>query len=227
MGVFSIVKHSQLAFYCDFDGTISERDMVGVILRRFAPPEAERIVAEVNAKRRTVQDGVEAMFGLIPSSVFPDMEQYAREQTKLRPGFDAFVALCREKGWRLTVVSGGFDFFVHPVVAAYRDVVQVYCNSLDATGAYLKVKWGVPCDTACDGGCGLCKPTVIRNTLHAGETLVVIGDGVTDVKQAKLADFVFARDKLLAECEALGLPHAKFETFYDIARHSYLAVEEA
>ena len=201
--------------------------MIGVILKRFAPPEAQSIVAEVNAKRRSVQNGVEAMFGLIPSSVFPAMEQYAREQTKVRPGFDAFVALCREKGWRLTVVSGGFDFFVYPVVARHNDVVCVYCNSLDTTGTYLQVKWGVLCDTACDGGCGLCKPTVIRKTLQVGETLVVIGDGVTDVKQAKLADFVFARDELLAECQALGLPHAKFETFYDIAGHPYLAVEEA
>ncbi|WP_026974390.1 MtnX-like HAD-IB family phosphatase [Alicyclobacillus contaminans] len=217
---------NRLAFYCDFDGTIAERDMIGVLVRRFAPPEALDIVQDVNAKRRTVKDGVEAMFRMTAASVYPQMVEYVREHTVLRPGFAEFVERCRTAGWRLTVVSGGFDFFVVPALAPFADTVAVYCNRLVEENGHLQVVWRVPCDETCEGGCGLCKPAVIRRTRRPGERLVVVGDGVTDVKQAQLADFVFARDKLLAECQRLHLPHASFDTFYDILEHPWVSETE-
>jgi 2-hydroxy-3-keto-5-methylthiopentenyl-1-phosphate phosphatase len=45
---------------------------------------------------------------------------------------------------------------------------------------------------------------------------IVIGDSVTDLQAAKQADFVIARDYLLEKCEKLELPHASFDTFYDV-----------
>jgi 2-hydroxy-3-keto-5-methylthiopentenyl-1-phosphate phosphatase len=219
MGVTDLMSHTPLAFYCDFDGTISEQDMIGAIVRQFLPDTGQTIVDQVNAKLLTVRQGVEAMMGQIPSHRFPEVKQFAREHTRVRPGFADFTNFCRTQGWRLTVVSGGFDFFVHPVLAPYRDFVDVYCNTIDARGEFLRVVWSVPCDELCEGGCGLCKPTVIRQTKRADERMVVIGDGVTDLKQAQLADFVFARDKLLAECRRLALPHAPFTTFHDIIDH--------
>jgi 2-hydroxy-3-keto-5-methylthiopentenyl-1-phosphate phosphatase len=226
VGVSIGVSDKRIAFYCDFDGTIAEKDMIGVIVKEFAPPEALDIVAEVNARRLSVREGVEAMFRRIPSRELPRMAEFARARTVVRAGFDAFVELCQRLGWRLTVVSGGFDFFVQPALSQYQETVQVFCNSLDDSGPYLEVRWRQTCDAECDGGCGLCKPSVIRSTARPGEQIVVIGDGVTDVKAARMADFVFARDKLLAECERLGLPHAAFATFYDIIQHSYVQVQE-
>ncbi|MCL6625505.1 MtnX-like HAD-IB family phosphatase [Alicyclobacillus shizuokensis] len=208
-----------LAFYCDFDGTIAQQDMIGAIVRHFLPETGQAIVDKVTAGEWSVRQGVEAMFAEIPSHLLPQIQAFARQETRVRPGFAEFVATCRQRGWRLTVVSGGFDFFVHPALKPYQDVVSVYCNRLDDAGPYLRVVWSVPCDEACDGGCGLCKPTVIRRTRRPGERVVVIGDGVTDLKQAQLADFVFARDKLLQACRSLGLRHAAFETFYDIIGH--------
>ncbi|WP_026962183.1 MtnX-like HAD-IB family phosphatase [Alicyclobacillus herbarius] len=205
-----------LAFYCDFDGTIAERDMIGAIVQEFLPQTGQAIVDKVNAGEWSVRRGVEAMFGQIPSSRMPELETFARQATRVRPGFPAFVEFVQRQGWRLTVVSGGFDFFVHPVVAPFRDSIAVYCNRLDDSDEFLRVVWSVPCDEACTGGCGLCKPTVIRRTRRPGERIIVIGDGVTDLKQAQLADFVFARDKLLAACQRLDLKHAPFHTFFDI-----------
>jgi 2-hydroxy-3-keto-5-methylthiopentenyl-1-phosphate phosphatase len=99
---------------------------------------------------------------------------------------------------------------------------------LDTDGEFLKVRWTTPCDAECDGGCGLCKPTVIRSTSStkrsAGtnpsrDRIIVIGDGVTDLKAASMADYVFARDKLLAACVDRGIRHTPFETFADICLH--------
>jgi 2-hydroxy-3-keto-5-methylthiopentenyl-1-phosphate phosphatase len=226
MGVSFGVSEKRLAFYCDFDGTIAEQDMIGAIVKEFAPPEAMDIVAAVNARHLSIREGVEAMFRLIPSRQLPQLKEFARRRTVIRAGFGDFVRLCQQRNWRLAVVSGGFDFFVQPALAPYQDTVQVFCNTLDDSGAHLEVRWRQTCDAACDGGCGLCKPSVIRSTIQPGEQIVVIGDGVTDVKAARMADFVFARDKLLGECTRIGLHHAAFATFYDIVHHPYLQVQE-
>jgi 2-hydroxy-3-keto-5-methylthiopentenyl-1-phosphate phosphatase len=45
---------------------------------------------------------------------------------------------------------------------------------------------------------------------------VVVGDGVTDLPAARLADLVMARDLLVVKCREAGIPYEPFETFYDV-----------
>lgn len=202
---------------CDFDGTISERDMIVSIMRHFAPEASESIIQAVRAGERSVKDGVEAMFALIPSNQYGAVAAYAQAATAVRRGFPQFIHTCEQLGWKVAIVSGGFDFFVEPVIHNLSTAsVDIYCNRIDASGSHLRVRWSKPCDEACDGGCGLCKPRVIREIAQPGDRVIAIGDGVTDVKAAKMADFVFARSDLLRLARELGLPHLPFETFDDI-----------
>lgn len=206
------------AFYCDFDGTISETDLIVRIVKKFAPPQTQSIVDCVLAGTLTVQSGVAAMFATIPSYRLKEVIDYARETTRVRPSFTPFVRFLAEKHWPLTVVSGGFDFFVEPALDEVRSYVDVACNRIDASGTHLRIVWHTPCDVDCEGGCGLCKPTVIRQRSTPGTKNIVIGDGVTDLKAARLADYVFARDQLERVCQAESIAHARFDTFDDIAR---------
>ncbi|TDY46298.1 2-hydroxy-3-keto-5-methylthiopentenyl-1-phosphate phosphatase [Alicyclobacillus sacchari] len=202
---------------CDFDGTISQRDMITAIMERFVPKESRPIIDAVKAGRQTVKEGVEAMFELIPSNHYDEVARYAQEHTQVRRGFPQFIHTCVQLGWKLSVVSGGFDFFVMPVIHKFStDAVDIYCNHLDTSGPRLRVQWSHPCDQACEGGCGLCKPSVIRQRVHSGDGVIVIGDGVTDFKAAKMADFVFARAQLLKLVEERRIPHLPFATFDDI-----------
>ena len=45
---------------------------------------------------------------------------------------------------------------------------------------------------------------------------VVIGDSITDLEAAKLADIVIARDFLIEKCEELHIPYEPFESFHDV-----------
>ncbi|MCL6549103.1 MAG: MtnX-like HAD-IB family phosphatase [Alicyclobacillus sp.] len=200
--------------------------MIARIMMAFAPEEAAPLIEEVTARRMTVREGVERMFQLIPSERFPEVVRFARDHTRIRDGFGEFVSLCAQRGWLLAVVSGGFDFFVRPALAPFGDQVQVFCNEIDATGPRLRVVWSHPCDELCSGGCGLCKPAVMRRFEGEVARSVVIGDGVTDMQAAQLADWVFARDQLLAECRRTGLAHTPFETFHDIVRELTGSVAE-
>jgi 2-hydroxy-3-keto-5-methylthiopentenyl-1-phosphate phosphatase len=202
--------------FCDFDGTISMNDMIGQILLHFAPEAARPIIDRVVSQTVCVKEGVEQMFALLPSSRYEEMVQFAVATTKLRPGFASLVRSVIGRGGRFVVVSGGFDFFVLPALAGVHGLVDVHCNRLDTTGPFLRVVWDTLCDTSCDGGCGLCKPTLLRRLRRSGVPVMAIGDGVTDVKLARLADGVFARDKLVQVAEREGIPYTPFETFFEI-----------
>lgn len=203
--------------FCDFDGTISMSDMIASIGREFGGPAAPALIDKVQQRRLTVREGVEAMFSNIPSTRFSEVVSYARRRTLIREGFYDFVDESLQRGWLFAVVSGGFDFFVDPVVERYASSIHVFCNHIDDSGPTLRIEWKVPCDDACDGGCGLCKPTVLRRFRAQTDVQWVVGDGVTDMKAARLADYVFARDGLQIACAAEGIPYLPFETFTGMA----------
>lgn len=202
--------------FCDFDGTISETDIVTAIAREFAPREAPGILRRITAGEISIRDGVDRLMALVPSGRFPDVRAFARRQVRMRAGFPEFVDLCAKERWPLYVVSGGFDFFVEHALEGYGDKVRVFANKIDATGEHLRVMWPHPCDARCTvGECGMCKPTVMR-TVGRGAARILVGDGTTDLAAAAVSDFIYARDRLLAHCQMLGLKHMAFATFFDI-----------
>lgn len=207
---------SPLGFFCDFDGTISTKDRITAIMREFVPEESMPLIERVNRREISVHAAVEAMFALIPSARFDEMREFVVSTTVIREGFSRFVDYATELSWPITVVSGGFDFFVDPALLPWRDRLTVFCNRIDASGEHLRTIWPHPCDDFCDADCGLCKPTILRSYEQFVSRSVVIGDGVTDFEAARHADFVYARASLLSECQRHGLPHQAFETFDDI-----------
>lgn len=206
--------------FCDFDGTISESDLVTDIGRAFAPRETEAALREIAGGRITVRLAVERMFGAIPVARFAEVARFAQERVRIRAGFTELVEACRARCWPFTVVSGGFDFFVEPALRPWRDRVGVCCNQVAQDGECLRVVWRDACTADCPagGGCGLCKPSVMERLAGPLVLRILIGDGLTDVPAASRAGFVFARDRLLLECEKRGIPHASFSTFHDVVR---------
>jgi 2-hydroxy-3-keto-5-methylthiopentenyl-1-phosphate phosphatase len=62
----------------------------------------------------------------------------------------------------------------------------------------------------------MCKPSIMRRFPSEQYRRVVVGDGVTDLPAARLADLVIARDLLPVKCREVGIPYEPFETFYDV-----------
>lgn len=193
-------------------------DMIVQIMLHFVHDAALPIMERVVSRDLCIKDGVEQMFSLIPTSQYNEVVQFALDATRIRPGFEGLVRRVTAAGGRFVVVSGGFDFFVKPALASVRDLVEVCCNYIDASGPTLRVVWHTLCDELCDGGCGMCKPTILRSMRRPDVTIVAIGDGVTDVKLVRFADIVFARDKLAQIAEHEGIAFSPFETFTDIER---------
>lgn len=207
----------KLVLFCDFDGTITEKDNIVAIVRKFAPPEWEALTEQILSQKISVQEGVGKLFQLLPSSLRYEIVDYIVNEASIRPGFADFVRFCREEGIEWLVTSGGIDFFVEPILSPFdlKDV-PIYCNGSNFSGEKITITWPHSCDDHCNNGCGMCKTTIIRRYDPAEYFRVVIGDSITDLAGAKIADYVIARSFLAQKAEELHLPHRTFATFHDV-----------
>ncbi|WP_124727884.1 2-hydroxy-3-keto-5-methylthiopentenyl-1-phosphate phosphatase [Staphylospora marina] len=208
----------QPVIFCDFDGTVTESDNIIAIMKRFAPPGWEAIKDDVLARRVSVREGVGRMFSLLPVSLKDDIVSFVLENAKIRDGFREFLSFVREEEIPFFIVSGGIDFFVHPVLEGIVERDRIFCNGSDFSGETIRILWPHACDGHCRNDCGLCKPAILRGydpqTFHR----IVIGDSITDLQAAKLAEEVYATDFLAKKCREYGIAYTPFESFHDIIR---------
>lgn len=156
------------------------------------------------------------MFSLLPTSLKEEIVSFVKETAHIRPGFAEFIDFAKNQPVKFYVVSGGMDFFVYPLLDELVNRQFIYCNETDFSGERIQVNWIHDCDDECGNECGLCKPSIIRKLAQPGDYTIVIGDSITDLQAAKLAEKVFARDFLITKCEELGIPYTLFTTFFDI-----------
>lgn len=180
--------------FCDFDGTITLNDNIIALMKQFAPPEWEAIKDDVLAQRCSVQQGVGRMFSLLPTTLKEDIVQFLLDTARIRDGFSDFVAFTNEREIPLYIVSGGIDFFVYPLLDGLVEKERIFCNSADFSGETIHITWPYACDEHCGNECGCCKPSLLRKLAPKGAKTIVIGDSITDLAAAKLADYVIARD---------------------------------
>ncbi|AJY77125.1 2-hydroxy-3-keto-5-methylthiopentenyl-1-phosphate phosphatase [Paenibacillus beijingensis] len=207
--------------FCDFDGTITVNDNIVAVIKHFNPEGWEAIVDDIIQQRITIQQGVGALFRLLPASMKKEVVDYAIGNATIRAGFADLLAYCKRQDIEFYVTSGGIDFFVYPLLAQFGiPEDHIYCNGSDFSGERIEITWPHSCDDECaSGGCGMCKPAVIRRFPQEHFERILIGDSVTDFEGAKLAELVFSRSHLTEKCRELGLPHVEFETFHDIIAH--------
>jgi 2-hydroxy-3-keto-5-methylthiopentenyl-1-phosphate phosphatase len=204
------MKAKPLAVFCDFDGTITERDMIITICEKFCPPGWERVKEAVLSRRQSVREGVAELFAMIPSSKKNEIIAFAQSVVRYRQGFEEFLQFCKENGLLFIVCSGGVDFFVEPLLAAYRSSIhKIYSMPADFSTPTITLQHPYGCDI-----CGTCKVKVMA---EYPETIkILIGDGVTDIHGAHHANVVFARNGLQKYLDEDKVAYFPFETFYDV-----------
>jgi len=208
---------SKLVIYCDFDGTITNQDNIISIMKKFAPPAYLPIKENILGQKQSIREGVAQMFALLPVSLKDQIVSYLLDQAEIREGFADFVSYTRKHDIPLYIVSGGIDFFVHPMLEKFGPFSGVYCNEADFSGERIQINFPHVCDDLCTSkGCGCCKPSIIRKLQEKDSLSVVIGDSITDLEAAKLADVVIARDFLIEKCKELNIPYEPFENFRDV-----------
>jgi len=207
-----------LLIACDFDGTITQRDTLHVIVETYG---AVNLWAELEPRLQsgeiTVEQAMKEEFAAVYATP-AQVREAVREHAPVRPGFSDFVRWCEQAGHRLVIFSNGFRSVIGPVLHdAGLGHLEVVAHDAVFSVAGCRLIWserGTRCEL-----CGRpCKRQPLRERWH-GEQLVYLGDGISDRCVSLLADVIFARDGLAEHLAGEGVAYVPFDDFHQIQAH--------
>jgi len=169
----------------DVDSTVITEEGIDVLAASLSPEKGVK-VAEYTAN---------AMGGSVPFHValsarleimepsLQDIEKCMKEHPlEFSPGLEEFVAMLQKKGSKVYLVSGGFRQMINPIadILGVDKETEVYANNIlfNEDGSYKGFDENEPTSRA--GG----KPKVVQmlKDKHGYETVVMVGDGATDME---------------------------------------------
>jgi len=191
----------------DFDGTVTERDTLDLVLSEFGDAEIyDRVEAELDAGRMTLNEVISAEFATVTAPL-DEVVAYVVEHARVRPGF-AELARARHP----LVVSSGFHELIEPVLQreGVLDAVELRANRVAALPEGWRVHFRVA-ET-----CEVCGEPCKRADLPAGE-VVYAGDGHSDYCASLAAARVFATGGLARWLERRGVAFTPLTDFRALA----------
>ncbi len=208
----------RIAVFCDFDGTISSRDIGYSLFHHFSGGQNDALLPDWKSGRMTTRDCLVKEAELVTVS-----EREAHdflEQFELTDGFADFVKRCRSHDIPFSIVSDGLDFYIHYLLerTGWTDL-PVVCNHGAFAGSRLTVSF--PRDNIACKRCGICKGEVLdefRQEHGADTVMVFIGDGYSDACAAHKADILFAKKDLAEYCRDNDISFTNWDSFHDIVR---------
>jgi 2-hydroxy-3-keto-5-methylthiopentenyl-1-phosphate phosphatase len=196
----------------DFDGTITEEDLLQQVSVRFGDPDVVREVEGALAEGRiSLREEITREFAPVRTPL-PDVVAWVFGQVRIRPGFGELVGLARSRGWPVLVLSSGFHELIEPVLAREGVEAEIKANRLDPRLDGWRVLWR---DSSV---CPVCGQPCKRAALPSSGEIVYIGDGYSDRCAALAAERVFATRGLARYLDAEGAAYEPFQDFFDVVR---------
>jgi 2-hydroxy-3-keto-5-methylthiopentenyl-1-phosphate phosphatase len=198
----------------DFDGTLVGPNVAMLLVETFCPDGA-RVAREVDealhAGAISLREAWDREVALLPADRIEEMRQFVVREVPLREGARDLASLFGRHAVDVTVLSGGLDFFIRPVLEREGLPYPVLSEHLVVGPRTLGIEYphGHPVCRLC----GICKANAVVGASGAQARTVFIGDGSTDRYGAEVADVVFARRRLQEYCRRQGIPFLPFENF--------------
>jgi 2-hydroxy-3-keto-5-methylthiopentenyl-1-phosphate phosphatase len=206
---------NQRTLVVDFDGTVTEQDLLDTIASRFGDPEVYREVDEgLDEGRLTLREVITREYEPVRRPL-EEIVAWELENVSIRPGFRELVALAKSEGWRFVIVSSGFHELIEPILQHEGVDVELHANRVDPRPEGWTVLWQY--DETCDSCGESCKRSIVQEFARDGE-LVYVGDGYSDRCAAEASDRVFATKGLARYLDERGIPYERFDDFHDVAR---------
>jgi 2-hydroxy-3-keto-5-methylthiopentenyl-1-phosphate phosphatase len=198
----------------DFDGTVTQEDLLDTIASRFGDPEVYRQVDEgLDEGRLTLREVITREYEPVRRPL-EEIVAWELENVSIRPGFRELVQLAKSEGWRFVIVSSGFHELIEPILEHEGVDVELHANRVDPRPEGWKVLWQY--DETCDSCGESCKRSIVQEFAGDGE-LVYVGDGYSDRCAAEASDRVFATKGLARYLDERGIPYERFDDFRDVA----------
>ena len=195
----------------DFDGTITETDLLDKIALEFGDPVVYQEVEDgLDAGTMPLREVIVREFEPVTAPI-EEVRDWVLDHARVRRGFAGLVGTALRAGWQVHVVSSGFEELIRPVLEreGVDGEVQLHANRVDARPDGWRVEWRYPDD------CDDCGESCKRKILPPGR-VVYVGDGYSDRCAALAADRVFATRGLATYLADRGNPFEPFEDFVDV-----------
>lgn len=210
-----VTSDQQTAVLCDFDGTATQIDVTDTLYLEFGDEVCEATTRRWARGEITTPQELRICF----SRMHPkkeEMEDFI-DSVPLDPGFDALVSLCRRRGYEFAVLSDGLHWYIDRILERHGfEDITVYANEIEFhdEGVELSFPWRDP-DTPMRG---TSKPSIVRCYQRRGFQVVFIGDGLSDVEVAGVADLLYAKGRFLETCREQGVPAIPFSELGEVVQ---------
>lgn len=204
-----------LAIISDFDGTITERDSLNLLLNRFGPPDWEKYEDSYEAGTLRGSEALEKEMSLLKI----DLERATAivlDEIKVREDFPGFVRFCKENSIPLTIVSCNFERLIKSILSKHNFAdIPLRSNEIISENGKYKIVAGKPSHPECRE-CHHCKALTVREFRNKGYFTIYLGDGLTDRCPAWEADITFARGRLKRSLDKIGMENRELDGFANL-----------
>jgi 2-hydroxy-3-keto-5-methylthiopentenyl-1-phosphate phosphatase len=205
-----MAKQTSRSVVIDFDGTVTEKDLLDTIARDFGDPAVYQEVEEgLDAGTMPLREVITREFAPVMAPL-DEVVAWVLEHARVRAGFREFVERAHAAGWEVHVVSSGFHELIEPVLEREDVAVLLHANRVDATTQGWQVDWRYHDD------CDHCGESCKRALLPEGY-VVYVGDGYSDRCAALASDRVFATSGLARYLADRGIPFEPFSDFHALS----------
>lgn len=202
---------------CDFDNTISTRDVTDTLLQRFGMDGYEEMENDWIAGKIGSRECMSGQIGLLNAS-FDELNDCLK-QIHIDPFFPRFAKAVRQFNIDLHIVSDGLDYAIHAILQRYGlDSIPIYANRLVQTG---ERSWKLEFPYAnpdCKKQSGHCKCNHTFRQSGYAKRIIYIGDGASDFCVSHHSDWVLAKSNLIDYCRKNRLKHSPIRDFSEAIR---------
>ncbi|MCK4573669.1 MAG: MtnX-like HAD-IB family phosphatase, partial [candidate division Zixibacteria bacterium] len=185
---------------CDFDGTVSRRDIGYNLFHHFSGGRTEELIPEWKAGTLSTRECLRreaAMVTATPEEIYAFLDQF-----ELCAGFAEFVDACRSNGAPLVIFSDGLDFYIEYILKRFGlSDIPFSANRGRLVDGGITVEF--PHENRDCRQCGYCKGERIerlRDSYSGPTEVIFIGDGYSDTCATRVSDMIFAKKDLKDYC---------------------------
>lgn len=211
------MKEPKIKIFCDFDGTITTKDVGEHMFLEFG--DSEKAYEIFNRWTRKEIDSTQEWQELLELVSDLTEEQFNNfiDTIEIAYGFNEFVEYSEANNLELTILSDGMDYYIDRILKNNGlSNLKFYSNKLTFTGEGLKVDFPYT-DEECKE-CGNCKRNHIIENSSDEDITIYIGDGYSDTCPIQYVDYIFAKKSLLKFCEKERISYYPYKNFKDIIR---------
>lgn len=211
---------------CDFDGTITQRDTLHLIVEQYGTRGLwDTIEPRLRSGELTLEEAMQEEFATVRATPEEVLALVLRD-AGIRPGLVELVEWAQTGGHRFIVFSSGFGTVIRATLEhSGLGHLEVVSHEALFTTEGCRLVWSDRGEICAE--CGRrCKRHDLRGRLR-GERLIYIGDGISDRCGAGMADVVFARAHLARDLSDEGLPFVPFDDFVEVREWLETSVSRA